>query len=170
MMTDMGDRGDVRSPRADTSGFGAGVTNLEVHECLALLRTKAVGRLALVVDDHPEIFPVNYLVDHGSVVFRTADGTKLAALRYGADVAFEIDNEDTGKLEAWSVVIKGRAAEILGSLDRFEATDLPLFPWHTAPKPRFVRIEPVEITGRRFDAHRGAAPSPNRTVKKAAFE
>ena len=34
--------------------------------------------------------------------------------------------------------------------DLFEALDLPLFPWHASPKPRFVRIEPVEVTGRRF--------------------
>ena len=32
----------------------------------------------------------------------------------------------------------------------FDALDLPLFPWHAGPKHRFVRIEPVEITGRRF--------------------
>ena len=32
-----------------------------------------------------------------------------------------------------------------------DALDLPLFPWHASPKHRFVRIEPVEITGRRFD-------------------
>ncbi len=34
--------------------------------------------------------------------------------------------------------------------DLFEALDLPLFSWHASPKPRFVRIEPVEVTGRRF--------------------
>ena len=32
----------------------------------------------------------------------------------------------------------------------FAATDLPLFSWQAAPKHRFVRIEPVAITGRRF--------------------
>ncbi len=34
--------------------------------------------------------------------------------------------------------------------DVFEALDLPLFPWHAAPKHRFVRIEPEDVSGRRF--------------------
>ena len=32
----------------------------------------------------------------------------------------------------------------------FDALDLPLYPWHASPKHRFVRIEPVDISGRRF--------------------
>jgi hypothetical protein len=32
----------------------------------------------------------------------------------------------------------------------FAAAALPLFPWHAAPKHRYVRIEAVQITGRRF--------------------
>ena len=27
---------------------------------------------------------------------------------------------------------------------------LPLEPWHSGPKPLFLRIEPVSVTGRRF--------------------
>jgi hypothetical protein len=34
--------------------------------------------------------------------------------------------------------------------DVFNALDLPLFPWHAAPKHRFVRIEPDDVSGRRF--------------------
>ena len=34
--------------------------------------------------------------------------------------------------------------------DDLDALDLPLFPWHAAPKQRFVRIEPSAISGRRF--------------------
>ena len=48
------------------------------------------------------------------------------------------------------MVVKGRAVEMAKMHELFEATDLPLFPWHAAPKHRFVRIEPMEITGRRF--------------------
>ena len=55
------------------------VENLDNHECWRLLRGVSVGRLAVWVDDHPDIFPINYKVDHGTLVFRTADGTKLQA-------------------------------------------------------------------------------------------
>ena len=65
-------------------------------------------------------------------------------------MAFEIDGYDPDAGEAWSVVVKGYAIEIEQLHQYFDAMDLPLFPWHAGPKHRFVRIEPVEITGRRF--------------------
>ena len=46
--------------------------------------------------------------------------------------------------------------------DLFNAVDLPLFSWQAAPKPRFVRIEPVDISGRRFSVVEDARPcAPN---------
>jgi hypothetical protein len=130
----------------------AGMVILEANECWELLRSDEVGRLAVAVDGQPDIFPINYVVDHGTVVFRTAEGTKLAAAVLGRGVAFEVDGYEPGRGEAWSVVVKGRATEINRVLDVVDATDLPLFPWHTAPKPRFVRIAPELVTGRRFMA------------------
>ena len=60
-----------------------GMTILDTHTCLDLLRTSEVGRLAVSITDHPDIFPINYVVDRGTVVFRTAEGTKLAASLLG---------------------------------------------------------------------------------------
>jgi nitroimidazol reductase NimA-like FMN-containing flavoprotein (pyridoxamine 5'-phosphate oxidase superfamily) len=127
-----------------------GVEELDSSECWRLLRTNEVGRLAVSITDHPDIFPINYVTDRGTVVFRTAEGTKLAAAVLGRAVAFEIDGYDAERGNAWSVVIKGRATEIERMQDVFDALDLPLFPWHAAPKHRFVRVEPVDISGRRF--------------------
>jgi hypothetical protein len=127
-----------------------GMTVLEPDECWALLDASEVGRLAVAIRNHPDIFPINYIVDRGAVVFRTAEGTKLAAAVLGVSVAFEIDGYNPDAGEAWSVVVKGRAVEIERMQDVFEAAELPLFPWQAAPKHRFVRIEPDEVTGRRF--------------------
>jgi nitroimidazol reductase NimA-like FMN-containing flavoprotein (pyridoxamine 5'-phosphate oxidase superfamily) len=127
-----------------------GVEQLDAKECWQLLRANEVGRLAVSITDHPDIFPVNYVVDRGTVVFRTAEGTKLAAAVLGRAVAFEIDGYDGDQGEAWSVVIKGRATEIERMQDVFDALDLPLFPWHASPKHRFVRVEPFDLSGRRF--------------------
>jgi nitroimidazol reductase NimA-like FMN-containing flavoprotein (pyridoxamine 5'-phosphate oxidase superfamily) len=127
-----------------------GMTVLASNDCLELLRSNVVGRLAVSITDHPDIFPVNYVVDHGCIVFRTAEGTKLAAAVLGRGVAFEIDGYDAGLGEAWSVVVKGHAVEIEQMHEVYDALDLPLFPWQAAPKHRFVRIEPVDISGRRF--------------------
>jgi len=128
------------------------VEELSQSECWDLLRREVVGRLAVAVANLPDIFPINYIVDHGSIVFRSAPGTKLAGAVLGRGVAFEIDGYDTIDTTAWSVVVKGLARRIENVMDYIEADDLPLFPWHTAPKPDIVRIEPELVTGRRFHA------------------
>ncbi len=123
--------------------------SLSVNGCWALLRGVAVGRLAVVIDGCPEIFPVNFIVDHGTVVFRSAGGTKLNAATT-ARVAFETDGFDTEAGEAWSVVLKGTAAEVTELDDLLDVARLPLSPLNGAPKSRFIRIEADEVTGRRF--------------------
>ncbi len=102
-----------------------------------------------MVGGSPDIFPVNFVVDHGTVVFRTAAGTKLAAART-EDVAFEVDGYDAETAQAWSVVLKGHASEVWEVDESIRALRLPLFPWQPDRKPRFVRIEATSITGRRF--------------------
>ncbi len=149
-----------------------GMTILDTHTCLDLLRTSEVGRLAVSIKNHPDIFPINYVVDRGTVVFRTAEGTKLAASLLGLAVAFEVDGYDPDAGEAWSVVIKGYAVEIERMYEMFDALDLPLFPWHAGPKHRFVRIEPLEITGRRFtvvghERWGGDRPEPHRAAPES---
>jgi nitroimidazol reductase NimA-like FMN-containing flavoprotein (pyridoxamine 5'-phosphate oxidase superfamily) len=146
------------------------MTILDTRTCLSLLRTGEVGRLAVAIKNHPDIFPINYVVDRGTVVFRTAEGTKLAAALLGQGVAFEVDGYDPEAGDAWSVVIKGYAVEIENMYEMFDALDLPLFPWHAGPKHRFVRIEPQEITGRRFHVVDHAAWGGDRTEHRAAPE
>ncbi len=122
---------------------------LSPNECWELLRESVVGRLAVSVEGRPDIFPVNPVVDHGTIVFRTAAGTKLTATK-GQDVAFEVDGYDVGTAQAWSVVVKGRAHEILEVDEVLRALRLPVFPWQPGRKPRFLRLEPTSVTGRRF--------------------
>lgn len=136
-----------------------GMREMSEAECWAALRSNeqpdehgagGVGRLAVAIANRPDVFPVNYVVDHGSIVFRTAEGTKLAASVLGTSVAFEIDGYDVVGGEAWSVVVKGRAVEIDQVHGKFDAADLPLFPWHAGPKHRIVRIVPETTSGRHF--------------------
>lgn len=118
--------------------------------CLSLLRSSEVGRLAISIQNVPDIFPINFVMDGDTVVFRTAEGTKLAGALLGVGVAFEVDGYDVDNGVAWSVVVKGEAVEIEGMYELFDAADLPLFPWHCGWKHRFVRIRPTEMSGRRF--------------------
>jgi len=127
----------------------APMEHLTVSESWSLVRSMPVGRLAVVVEGKPEIFPLNHVVDQGTLVFRTAEGTKLAAA-VGHDVAYEVDGVEQNGAVAWSVVVKGRAREVTRLHESLDALDLPLQPWHRGPKPRVVRIEPEEVHGRRF--------------------
>jgi uncharacterized protein len=133
---------------------------LPVAECWALLRSTPVGRLARVTGEPPDlssdIHPVNHVVDHGSIVFRTADGTKLRSAVHHP-VAFEVDGYDAESSVAWSVVVKGRAHEIVDPEEAIATMLLPLTPWHAGRKPRLVRIEPTTVTGRRFPVGSGEA-------------
>lgn len=126
------------------------IEHLSVDECWSLLRTATVGRLAVVIDEHPEIFPLNYVVDQGTVVFRTGEGSKVLGVLSGAPVAFEADGYDETTNEAWSVVLRGHGRTISEVHQVMETVDLPLYPWHGGEKSRYVRITPDAITGRRF--------------------
>ena len=123
---------------------------LAVNECWALLRTESVGRLAVWVDDHADIFPLNYAVDHGTIVFRSGRGTKASAALSDAPVALEVDGYEAQLREAWSVVIKGRAEGIRAIDGLMGTVDFPLFPWQTGAKNLFIRLVPTLVTGRRF--------------------
>jgi nitroimidazol reductase NimA-like FMN-containing flavoprotein (pyridoxamine 5'-phosphate oxidase superfamily) len=127
-----------------------GTEILEEQACWERLRRTSVGRLAVDNAGQPDIFPINFVVDDKTIVFRTKPGTKLAASVLLQRVAFEIDGYEPQLGQAWSVVVKGRARMIERMQERYDAEDLPLFPWVAFPKPEFVRIVPQEVTGRRF--------------------
>jgi len=137
------------------------VEELTSSQSWELLRGAPVGRLAVVVDGRPDIFPVNHIVDRGSLVFRTDPGAKLLGA-VGHPVAYEVDGWDQAGGMAWSVVVKGRAREVRQLHDVIATVDLPLFPWQGGTKPRFVRIEADEVTGRRFATigRRPGQPAP----------
>lgn len=147
------------------------VEELPVNACWDLLRTTTVGRLAVWVDDHPDIFPLNYAVDHGTLVFRSREGTKVFGALSGTPVALEVDGYDPTTSKAWSVVVKGRADAIRQVQDLMDTVDLPLFPWQGGDKNRFLRIHPDLITGRRFPvADPGVWRTPLSDVRRASTE
>jgi hypothetical protein len=115
-----------------------------------------IGRLAVVVDGEPDIFPINYVVDHGTIVFRTDTGRKLSAAA-NRPVAFEADGYDTSDATAWSVVVHGVGTEIREMDDVIDAMGLPLDPWQEGRKARFMRIMDSAITGRRIHVQGGTA-------------
>lgn len=124
------------------------VSILSETECWDLISGRALGRLVTSVDNQPEIFPVNFAVQRRTVLFRTAQGTKLVSAAINNDVLFEVDDHNV--LEGWSVIIRGTARTLRTQEEIDEAEQAQLLPWTATSKQHFVRIRPVRITGRRF--------------------
>jgi uncharacterized protein len=89
------------------TGAGEPITILSASESWDLLAGVALGRLITSVDGQPEIFPVNFVVQHRTVLFRTAEGTKLVSAAINNRVLFEADDHNV--VEGWSVIVKGQA-------------------------------------------------------------
>jgi nitroimidazol reductase NimA-like FMN-containing flavoprotein (pyridoxamine 5'-phosphate oxidase superfamily) len=106
--------------------------------------------LAVVKDAVPEIFPVNYLPEDGTVIFRTDPGSKLDAVLQGGTVALEADGLTVDGTIAWSVVLKGQAEAAAVAGDDLHRADRDVVPWEEGAKRQLVRITPTEVTGRRF--------------------
>ncbi len=128
---------------------------LDEAECRRLLGQSGIGRLVVVVGHQPDIFPVNYFVEHletggDEIVIRTAEGTKLAAALMGRNVAFEIDAFDPAHHGGWSVVVHGTAHESRTLPAVMHDEELPVEPWAAGAKLRHIRITIDTITGRRL--------------------
>jgi nitroimidazol reductase NimA-like FMN-containing flavoprotein (pyridoxamine 5'-phosphate oxidase superfamily) len=133
---------------------------LSESDCWKLLRTVDVGRLATPTPyGGVDIFPVNHVVDQGSIVFRTALGTKVANAVDASEVAFEADNaaltHDEQRDDPWSVVVHGAAELVTIETDLFDSFELDVRPWHVSNKPYLVRLTPTAVSGRRFRIEHG---------------
>ncbi len=131
-------------------GRQVGWLELTKGECFGLLAREQLGRVAVVDDLGPAVFPVNFVLDRHMVVFRTDEGTKLDAAIRGSRVAFEIDGIDAAARTGWSVVVRGEAVEVTDPAELARLRKLPLRPWAPGAKSRYVRILPAKLTGRRI--------------------
>jgi nitroimidazol reductase NimA-like FMN-containing flavoprotein (pyridoxamine 5'-phosphate oxidase superfamily) len=127
---------------------------LDESECLSLISPGGVGRIAYSGWFGLAVLPVNYTVQDGAVVFRTAEHGPLDEdLRTGianADlmVAFEIDNISMAERRGWSVLIQGPAHHV--APDEEDAVrEIGIESWAPGDRDLFVRIVPSRITGRR---------------------
>ena len=144
---------------------------LTFDECWELLANDTVGRLAVVVDGHPEIFPINYVVHRRSIAFRTAGVTKLWSALSERPAALEIDGYDAHTEEAWSVVLRGDTQLIEDQADKDAVDSLGLEPWQPGEKANYIRLSARALTGRRFKVNRPDVWSTRaQDRRRASFE
>lgn len=132
------------------SNARAEIEVLTREECLRLLAAEEVGRIAVVLGHQPLIMPVNYVLEHETIVLRTDPGTKLATASFER-VAFEVDYVDRERQIGWSVLVQGIGQEITPAYSRLfeQVRALAITPWAPGAKEHWLRIMPVEISGRR---------------------
>ena len=115
-------------------------------ECLDLVRSFSIGRIAVAVPDGPPlVVPVNYVLDGEVVVFRSDLGTKLGAAHH-QPITFQVDFIDPFHRAGWSVLVRGDAYEATS----WEVGHLDLHPWAGGDKEHWVRLVPRAITGRKI--------------------
>lgn len=124
------------------------VATMSDADCWDHLNSHELGRLVTSVAGTLDIFPVNYVVDGESLVFRTAEGSKLVELTVNDEVLFEVD--DYSSADAWSVIVRGHARRIEDLAEREAAEQLGLSPWIPTLKYNFVRIQATSLSGRAF--------------------
>jgi len=123
--------------------------------CADLLEQAELGRLAVVINGKPEIFPVNHVYDRASnaVAFPTQPGTKLDAILSWPSIAFEIDGMDADGDGGWSVAVVGAPAELLDPDEIARLGAQRDVPWALGRTVRWIRIVSAKVTGRRISAH-----------------
>jgi nitroimidazol reductase NimA-like FMN-containing flavoprotein (pyridoxamine 5'-phosphate oxidase superfamily) len=118
-----------------------------------LLAAGEVGRVGITIGALPAIFPVNYRMIDGAIVFRTAPGSKMSAAAEGAVIAFEVDDYQLANRSGWSVLAVG-PAEVIEDPDlAAKVADAGLKPFADGPRTTIVRIEPIFLSGRRLVHH-----------------
>lgn len=127
---------------------------IPARECEDLLESAPLGRLGVVIDGRPEIFPVSHVFDRdqGCVMFPSNEGTKMHAALAWPWVAFEVDGIGADGSGGWSVLVVGRAEEMSEPDLMAAAAARRGAPWRTGPGVTWMRIVASKVTGRRISA------------------
>lgn len=124
------------------------------EECADLLAATTLGRLGVIIDGRPEIFPINHVYDResGSIVYPTRAGTKLHGALDWPWVAFEVDGTEPEDAGGWSVAVVGAAEEITDPEEIARFTRQRHVLWAAGRAAHWIRIVPTKVTGRRIRA------------------
>jgi hypothetical protein len=134
-----------------STSVGRELRHLTRQECVTLLASASIGRVAFCTPTGPMVLPVNYAMHDGGPLFRTSSHGSLGErLRDNTAVALEVDDVDERTRSGWSVVVRGHAS-VVESSRLPTATDGRPRPWAGGARMLHIRISPVEITGRRLE-------------------
>lgn len=135
------------------------------QECLELMATTTVGRVAFVNADGLQLMPLNFALIDGEIYFRTATDSVLDDLTEGdARVAFGVDYHSGEFREGWSVTVKGLAIRVSdpATYERVMSWSR-LRPWAGGTRGVVIRLIRQEMDGRRVHGDRTPKTSSTAT-------
>jgi nitroimidazol reductase NimA-like FMN-containing flavoprotein (pyridoxamine 5'-phosphate oxidase superfamily) len=138
-----------------------GLRELSETECWRLLGSHDLGRIAFLIDDWPQVFPVNYATGEGAVLFRSTSGAKTTH-GPGSRACFEIDGWDDIAGIGWSVMVQGTIRDITDATDE-QALELRQLSLHPAPpgvRNHLLALPAIRVTGRHFGGAGIVRPLP----------
>lgn len=139
----------ANTPNPETPGE---LHDLERSQCFRLLAVGRIGRVAFTDAAMPAVQPVAYHLDDEEIIFRTWNGSKLAAATRHAIVGFEVDDFDLQTRTGWSVLGIGQAYEIVDPARLAELEDAYHDPWVRDHDAHTICIPLQLVTGRRIVA------------------
>ncbi len=127
-----------------------GLEMLSEEDCLLLLGSASIGRLALSVRALPVVLPVNFALLPDGILICTGAEARLDQACDQAVVAFEVDGFDPITQTGWSVLVQGTASVLTAPAELHDATRVGLAPWGTPHGDSFVKVGLDLVTGRRL--------------------
>ena len=112
-----------------TLGEDREIVVLAEVECLELMGTATIGRMAFTEGALPAVQPVSFALDHDEVFIPTHRGSKVAAASRGAVVAFEVDDVDTRSRTGWNVTVVGPSRLVLDATEVARLDQLGVQSW-----------------------------------------
>lgn len=117
-------------------------------QCLDLLRTEVIARVAYSQRAMPAIVTVDYAVVDDFIVLRLDEGAvELTSLR-NAVVAFQADDRGSTNEQSWSVSCVGKVRPIEDAIGLPAIAAARDWPPADTTRPVFLRMEPELLEGR----------------------
>jgi uncharacterized protein len=117
-------------------------------ECLELIGTSRVGRVAYCDEHGPVVLPVNHVLDGDQILIRISPHSLLARHLRSGRASFQVDEFDDYTQSGWSVLVRADAEFV--PYDELPEIDERPYPWAEGQRTLHVRLSPTEITGRRL--------------------
>lgn len=128
--------------------FQGHLEELRREQCLELLGSKNVGRVAYCDPEGPQVLPVNYVLHDDTLLFRTSPHSALGMRPHLEFAAFQVDEVDDYTESGWSVLVRGGVQPV--EPDQLPPRAERPRSWAAGYRPLHLRLTPRIITGRRL--------------------